>query len=66
MNDKLPLSLTILYSLSREISSEEADGIVFECRRIKTETQGEIYEIRKKRATVVRILAKIQRMSQDD
>ncbi|MGN0631223.1 MAG: hypothetical protein ACI4JN_07845 [Ruminococcus sp.] len=66
MNEKTPLSLSILYSISREISSEKSEGILLECRRIKRNEQDEVYEIRKKRMTVVRILAKTQRMSQDD
>ncbi|MDD6269216.1 MAG: hypothetical protein PUA84_04085 [Oscillospiraceae bacterium] len=66
MNEKMPLSLSILYSVSREISSEKSDGILLECRKIKRNKQDEVYEIRKKREAVKGILAKIQRMSQDD
>lgn len=66
MNKKIPISLSILYSISREISSEKSEGILLECRRIKRNKQDEIYEIRKKRITLVRILAKTQRMSEDD
>lgn len=66
MNEKTPLSLSILYSISREISSEKSEGILLECRRIRRNEQDEVYEIRKKREAVRGILAKIQRMPQDD
>lgn len=66
MIEKMPINLKILLTLSDEIFTEERSGIIYECRKLKGEEENESCEIRKKRAAMSVILAKIQRIDDKD
>lgn len=65
MIEKMPINLKLLLTLSQEIFTEERAGVIYECRKLKEEGD-ESYEIRKKRAAMSVILAKIQRIDNKD
>jgi hypothetical protein len=66
MNEKSHIKLTLLYTLSEEISSEEQDGKIYTCRKIKRKGSDKSYEIKKKRSAMSLILAKTDRNSFSD
>lgn len=66
MIEKMPINLKLLLTLSQEIFIEERSGVIYECRKLKEKEESESYEIRKKRAAMSVILAKIQRIDNKD
>ncbi|MGN0584524.1 MAG: hypothetical protein ACI4JD_03620 [Ruminococcus sp.] len=66
MNKNNQIMIKLLYSVSEEISSEEKDGRLYECRRLKKDEKDRAYDIRKKRAAIAEILAKTQRILYND
>ena len=66
MNKNNQIMIKLLYSVSEEISSEEKEGMIYECRRLKKDEKDRAYDIRKKRAAIAEILAKTQRILYND
>lgn len=61
MNEKSHIKLTLLYTLSEEVSSEQRDGKIYTCRKIKRKDSDKSCEIKKKRLAMSLILAKTDR-----
>lgn len=66
MNEKSNIKLTLLYTLSEEMSYEERDGKIYICRQIKRKDRDKSSEIKKKRYAMSLILAKTDRNSSSD